>query len=275
MKYENARLRQMLAAEYVLGTLRGRARRRFEKLAQRDTAVRTEITFWETRFAELSAGLAPVAPPPSIWLGLQHRVNIDAARVTPLRRPTPPPSVDAKATRPASFWRIGAGLATAAAIVVAVLIGQRNLLPGAPVVASKEAPPVVASVETPKPPAPPVVAPVPSPPAPTYVALLKLPKATLQWTLSLAPERGRVNIAATGEYARLGRHSLELWAITSGGPVSLGLLPVSGTTTLTLPQGLSAAEMQTLAISLEPVGGSPTGKPTGPVLTSGAAVKAA
>ena len=34
------------------------------------------------------------------------------------------------------------------------------------------------------------------------------------------------------------------------------------------------AEQLTLAVSLEPVGGSPTGKPTGPVLTSGPAIKA-
>jgi anti-sigma-K factor RskA len=31
----------------------------------------------------------------------------------------------------------------------------------------------------------------------------------------------------------------------------------------------------TLAVSLEPQGGSPTGKPTGPVLTSGPATQAA
>jgi anti-sigma-K factor RskA len=40
-----------------------------------------------------------------------------------------------------------------------------------------------------------------------------------------------------------------------------------------MPVGVSGEQL-TLAVSLEPVGGSPTGKPTGPVLTSGPAIKA-
>jgi len=64
--------------------------------------------------------------------------------------------------------------------------------------------------------------------------------------------------------------SLELWSIAPGGkPQSLGLLNTQQPTQLTL-----AAKMPdpgyTLAISLEPRGGSPTGQPTGAVLYSGA-----
>ena len=66
MKYDNLKLRQMLAAEYVLGTLRGRARRRFERLARGDIAIRTEIRFWESRLAGLAAGMEPKSPPPSV-----------------------------------------------------------------------------------------------------------------------------------------------------------------------------------------------------------------
>ena len=51
-------------------------------------------------------------------------------------------------------------------------------------------------------------------------------------------------------------------------PVSLGLIPGVGNAQL----GLSAAQLAvlgntaTLAVSLEPAGGSPTGLPTGPVI---------
>lgn len=264
MKYENTELRQMLAAEYALGTLRGRARRRLEKLAGREPAIRAEITRWEARLAEFDRTLAPVTPPAAVWLGLQHRVQVAAPKIAPLRpidrRPVEAPP------KPASLWRIGAGLATAAAVVLAVMIGQRLPLPGTQPVASNAAP---AGAQTP------AAAGTESQPAlPTYVALLKLPEATMQWTLSLAPARGRISVAASGEYAKLGQHSLELWVITPGGPVSLGVLPVRGTAVLTLPGDLAAGETITLAVSLEPVGGSPSGKPTGPVLTSGAAVKA-
>jgi anti-sigma-K factor RskA len=63
--------------------------------------------------------------------------------------------------------------------------------------------------------------------------------------------------------------ALELWALTaSGTPVSLGLLPVTGDHHRVLTPGQRAALDGTkqLAVSLEPVGGSPTGLPTGPVL---------
>lgn len=260
MKYDNLKLRQMLAAEYALGTLRGRARRRLEKLAEKDLGLRREITFWESRLAELGLELKPVEPPPAVWLGIEHRTRVAAPKVTPIRPPAAPAAATAK---PASPWRILAGLATAAAVVVAVLVGQRGTAPE-----GIATPGPIAKIE-PSAPA--------KPAEPTYVALLKLPEATMQWTFSIAPEHGRVKVAASGEYAQLGAHSLELWVITPGGPVSLGVLPVSGTAEMPMPSELAAAagDTMTLAVSLEPVGGSPTGKPTGPVLTSGAAVKAA
>lgn len=66
-------------------------------------------------------------------------------------------------------------------------------------------------------------------------------------------------------------HSAQLWAIVDGGkPVPLGLFRVVGTTVIA--DAKSAAMMKPgtiLAISLEPVGGSPTGQPTGPVVASG------
>lgn len=66
--------------------------------------------------------------------------------------------------------------------------------------------------------------------------------------------------------------SLELWAIAPGGkPISLGLLPAAGNGRIELSkaqQALLSAPL-TLAVSLEPRGGSPTGQPTGPVLYQG------
>lgn len=65
-------------------------------------------------------------------------------------------------------------------------------------------------------------------------------------------------------------HSLELWAIAPGGkPHSLGLLNTQQPTQLALATNMPDAGF-TLAISLEPRGGSPTGQPTGAVLYSGA-----
>lgn len=255
MKYDNPKLRQMLAAQYVLGTLRGRARRRFDKLVRTDAALRGELRFWESRLAGLAANLPPQSPPPSVWFSLQHRIEMTRPVVTPIRKPPP---AAAPAPPPASPWRIVAGLATAAAVVVAVMIGTRVPLPG-------EAPPVVATAPAP------VAAPAAAPAI--YVSLLKLPESDMQWTLAVKPTSEEVTAVASGAYPKLGQHSLELWLIADGKPVSLGLLPTAGEGRLRLPAGVSGAQL-TLAVSLEPVGGSPTGSPTGPVLTSGPAIRA-
>jgi anti-sigma-K factor RskA len=61
----------------------------------------------------------------------------------------------------------------------------------------------------------------------------------------------------------------ELWAIGPGAkPRSLGIIPPDGRIELgTLP--VSIGEGTTLAISIEPKTGSPTGQPTGPVVFVG------
>lgn len=71
--------------------------------------------------------------------------------------------------------------------------------------------------------------------------------------------------------------SAELWAIGSdGAPRAIGLLAADGPSRLPLPialRGRIAAGL-TLAISIEPRGGSPTGKPTGPVVAAGTLIQA-
>ena len=66
--------------------------------------------------------------------------------------------------------------------------------------------------------------------------------------------------------------SLELWLIApSEAPVSLGLIKSPQVTEFSLPQAIAAKLRNgtTLAISVEPLGGSPTGSPTGAVVAEG------
>jgi anti-sigma-K factor RskA len=66
---------------------------------------------------------------------------------------------------------------------------------------------------------------------------------------------------------------LELWwAPEKGAPTSLGLIKADGATVLSrgqLPGGLRKSGIDHMAVSVEPPGGSPTGKPTGPVVFYG------
>lgn len=67
--------------------------------------------------------------------------------------------------------------------------------------------------------------------------------------------------------------SLELWAIPADGkPISLGVIPAGGKGKVELneAQKVLIGKPVALAVTLEPKGGSPTGKPTGPVLYQGA-----
>ncbi|MEO5843623.1 MAG: anti-sigma factor [Caldimonas sp.] len=62
--------------------------------------------------------------------------------------------------------------------------------------------------------------------------------------------------------------SLELWAVPGqGAPRSLGLLPGGGG--IVALRGKALAGADTLAVSVEPAGGSPTGAPTGPIVYAG------
>ncbi|WP_425230415.1 anti-sigma factor [Sphingomonas sp.] len=69
------------------------------------------------------------------------------------------------------------------------------------------------------------------------------------------------------------RHAAELWVIGGDGvPHSLGLLRDGAQTALTVAPADRArlGPAAVLAVSIEPLGGSPTGLPTGPVVAKGA-----
>ncbi|MQB44318.1 anti-sigma factor [Rhizobium sp. ICMP 5592] len=66
--------------------------------------------------------------------------------------------------------------------------------------------------------------------------------------------------------------SLELWLIRGSDPAeALGILPQTGEGEIVLPSELHGklTEGAIIAVSVEPFGGSPTGKPTGNVIASG------
>ncbi len=69
-------LRERLAAEYVLGTLRGRARRRFEGLMHGDAALRRTVAEWRDRIGALAEFVPPVAPRRQVWQAIEARLGL-------------------------------------------------------------------------------------------------------------------------------------------------------------------------------------------------------
>jgi anti-sigma-K factor RskA len=70
-----------LSREYVLGTLTGRARRRFERLLAEAPLAGRVVARWQQRFDTLAAGVPPVQPREQVWQSLQQRLF--AARAAP------------------------------------------------------------------------------------------------------------------------------------------------------------------------------------------------
>ena len=87
------------------------------------------------------------------------------------------------------------------------------------------------------------------------------------------PAARQLVLAVAGDMPADPSHSHELWVIPAGGkPRSLGTMPAGRQMHMRLADALAQLLQQgaTIAISVEPPGGSPTGAPTGPVVVSGA-----
>ena len=75
MNYDRADLLDRLAAEYVFGTLTGRARRRFDRLRQTVPAAETAVRAWEARLMPLAAPVPPVTPARDVWRSIDRRTG--------------------------------------------------------------------------------------------------------------------------------------------------------------------------------------------------------
>lgn len=74
----------LLAADYVLGTLDAADWRAAHDRAAVDGAFAARVRAWEGRLAPLNDGFAPVPPPPQAWAGIEARLFPAPAR--PRRR---------------------------------------------------------------------------------------------------------------------------------------------------------------------------------------------
>ena len=241
-------LQERLAAEFALGTLRGRARERFRRWMAEDVAIADAAMQWEMRLAPMAAAVAPVQPPARVWRGILGR--LDAGRQ----------AGSEGVWTSLAFWR---NLGLAASGMAAALLAAIGLIaPQAP----QQAPP-------------PVVLRVPSNEmAATYLAVLsdlKTQKPML--VVSAGRDSHDLWVKTLDPAIHVPDKSLELWALPPGqAPKSLGVVAPSEKMTalkLAAVADQSLADIPALAISLEPKGGSRTGAPTGPVLFTGPCVK--
>jgi anti-sigma-K factor RskA len=226
MKPDNPELRELLAAEYALGTLQGSARRRFERLLRDDPALRAMVLAWEEKLSPLGERVAPVTPPRDAWTSIRRQIGWRAA-------------VKTRWWDSLSLWRgfafAGSALALAMAIYLTAL-REPALEPG-------------------------------------FIAVLTDEAASTAGLVIASANRESLRVEAVSARGPGPEQALELWLLPGQdrAPVSLGIVPAGRARTAILPPALREfwREGVSLAVSLEPAGGSPTGQPTGPVLYQG------
>lgn len=240
MNYQSTKLRQALASEYVAGTLIGAARKRFKRLLNEDPSLREEVRYWEERFGDLGI-FEPVPPRDMVWTEIEQRIHQTPGNVIPI--------VAKRQQRSLMIWRTWAGLATAASLVMAVML-LRDTGPRVPFLPEK--PQVVERLVQ----------------AQAYVAGLKLPQEDGQWTVSVLPDSRALRVIASQKAKLKEDEDYELWWLADDGAVtSLGLLPREGAWQVLLPAHLRVKANGRVAVSLEPAGGSQAESgPSGPVL---------
>lgn len=228
MDYAKPERAEALAAEYVAGTLRGPARRRFESLLGSHPRLRAEVAQWEARLVPMVAVVPPVEPSPRVWAGIQQRVGMAEQPVAAV-----------PAWKRFSLWQTLTGFASVAVLALAVVLA----------VPKAAQPPIVV-----------VLAPSGAEGEPLA--------AQARFVASVSADGRGLVLRPVDSVSVKADRSLELWAVPAkGAPRSLGLVDQAKGATLVRAQLLQ--DTAAFAVSLEPSGGSPTGEPTGPVISVG------
>ena len=232
----NPALQEKLASEYVLGTLRGGARRRFEQWLRQDAALRMVVGKWEGHLLPMAELTPAVTAPPAVWPALEKRLNLHIAK-----DPWAYWRNWGKLREDLAFWRgLGMFSTTVAVLLISVLL-------------SKQAEQQQATPQT------------------NYVATLSDDKAQAIAVITGDSKRGQLQVRMVTSQNIAADKSLELWAVGKDGKVkSLGLVADKGIITLTMPKDMTADSVPLLAVTLEPKGGSGNPeKPSGPIVFKG------
>jgi anti-sigma-K factor RskA len=219
----------LLAGEYVLGLLEGPALAEFERRLAGDRALAAAVARWREHFSALDATAAPVPASAALWQKIE--ASLGRRGVT-----DDPPSFWERLWSSLGFWRGASFAGAAASALLAVALG------------------LMAGRATPR---------------PMIIAVMQTgemsPGAIVQ-----AFADGSLTIVPLKDFDVPPGLTMQLWTLwdKQKGPVSVGLIDRTHSARFEradLPQ----QNDQIYEITLEQAGGSPTGRPTGPVLVKG------
>lgn len=223
---------EVLAGEYVLGVLSLEDRQKVETRMRSDRPFAAIVSRWEQNLSSFNDEYDVILPPASVFPKVEKRIFGDRKR------------------RPGGVWNslaVWRGLTFASLVLAAGAIfydasGSLKGRSGAKQLVADLA--VPASVN-----------------------------GALNLVASYDTVSGRLKITPVAA-AQTEKKSLELWLIKGSNPAqALGVLPQTGEGEIAIPADMRKefGEGATIAISVEPFGGSPSGAPTGPVIAAGTA----
>ena len=232
--------RDLLAAEYALRLLDGRDVDEARALSERDAGFAAAVAAWDERFAPMFDAIEPVDVDAAVWSRIAAAIGRgtgDGAEIIALRRR-------------ATGWRNFAGLVTAIAAALALVVVPNVIRPDLP-------------------------APVNPVSAPTMMAKMVSEDRATAFVVAYQPDTRELLVTPAIASLPAGKDH-ELWVIgASGVPVSLGVVADTAPTRLVVTEA-KLAEMQvsaTMALTVEQDGGSPTGQPTSAPVAAGPLVE--
>ncbi len=230
--------RDLVAAEYVLGLLEAQALMEARGRVANDPDFEAAVEDWQARLAPMAEGFAEVTPPAHIWAAIVRAVEtqVDGSTVVRLQR----------RERLWRGWAAGmTAVAAGLALVLALGVTRTDPPPSAPPAERRE---------------------------PALIASLASEDGSAALAVAFEPERGTMVVTPARLLTEAGRDH-QLWLIAGEGaaPVSLGVVRGQAPRRMAISAALrgAVAPDATVALSVEPTGGSPTGSPTGPVIASG------
>lgn len=243
MRYDNPNLRDSLASEYVLGNLSPLSRKRFEALAAQRPDWSLAVNWWSYRLHLLADTVPAITPSKKVWNKIVTRLYGKQ-------------NTSSLWWNSFDWWRgLALGSASLTAVLVVVMITRQPEIVEIPVRVAVQVPVEVQ--------------------VPATVALLADENEKPGWILALAKNKAgenEVRVTSLTSLKQVSDKSFELWILPpdKSVPVSVGLLPQKGNSHVFVSEKTAALLLKSgLAVSVEPLGGSPTGKPTGAVLYQG------
>lgn len=220
------------ADAYVLGLMDDDERLQLEDELESNSELARAVGESRDRFIELDMAGPASAVSPGLWTLIEQRLETEASQKAAASVERPRPANDNIAVR----WRQIALSAIAASLMLVAVLAYGVLQPSEPqviaILMNAEGEPVVMIED---------------------------------FGNDTAKVTPLVDTAVPSD------RSLQLWTLPTAdmGPVSLGVLDGWQTATVSGPELPGPQEEQLYEITLEPLGGSPTGRPTGPILGKG------